>query len=78
MQFLHKNGIVDSNTPYMITAHLVQIEVAEDDESFTSTYVNEEGEDTDMNYYDYQDEYGKPTTQYDGYLIKFRIFVLNE
>ena len=78
VQFLHKNGIVDSNTPYMITAHLVQIEIAEDDESYTSTYVDEEGEDTDLNYYAYQDEYGKPTTQYEGYLIKFRIFVLNE
>lgn len=78
VQFLRKNGIVDSNTPYMITAHLVKTEVAEDDESYTSTYINEEGEDTDLNYYDYQDEYGKPTTQYDGYLIKFRIFILNE
>lgn len=78
VQFLRKNGIVDSNTPYMITAHLVKTEVAEDDESYTSTYINEEGEDTDLNYYDYQDEYGKPTTQYEGYLIKFRIFVLNE
>ena len=52
--------------------------IKEEDESYTSTYVDEEGEDTDMSYYDYQDEYGKPVTQYDGYLIKFRIFVLNE
>ena len=77
VQFLRKNGIVDSETPYMVTAHLVKTEVAEDDESYTY-YINEEGEETDMEYYDYQKEYGKPVTQYEGYLIKFRIFILNE
>jgi hypothetical protein len=61
----------------MVTAYLVKTEVAEDDESYTY-YINEEGEETDMEYYDYQKEYGKPVTQYEGYLIRFRIFILDE
>lgn len=77
VQFLNKKGIVESETPYMVTAHLVKTEVAEDDESYTY-YINEEGEETDMEYYDYQEEYGKPVTQYEGYLIKYRIFILEK
>jgi hypothetical protein len=77
VQFLHNRGIVSSNTPYMVTAHLVKTEVAAEDETY-SYYVTEDGEESDMTVCDYIDEYGKPTTQYEGYLIKFRIFILNE
>lgn len=77
VQFLHNRGIVSSNTPYMVTAHLVKTEVAEEDETY-SYYVTEDGEENDMTVYDYIDEYGYPETQYEGYLIKFRIFILNE
>ena len=77
VQFLHNRGIVSSNIPYMVTAHLVKIEVAEEDETY-SYYVTEDSEESDMTVYDYIDEYGYPETQYEGYLIKFRIFILNE
>lgn len=77
VQFLHNRGLISSNTPYMVTAHLVKIEVAEEDETY-SYYITEDGEESDMTVYDFIDEHGYPETQYEGYLIKFDIFILNE
>ena len=66
---------IKADTNYFVTVHFVSIETAKEDESY-ATFINAYGEDTDMDVYDYIDEYGCPPTQYEGKLIKFCIYVL--
>lgn len=61
---------------YMVTARLVEQKVAEDDED--GWYYNEDGDDTEMIYSDYIDEYGQPTTQYQNQLVQFTVYYLKE
>ena len=77
VKFLHDRCIISSKTPYMVTAKLVKIDVAEEDDTY-AYYVTEDGEESDMTVSDYIEEYGYPETQYENCLIKFRIFILNE
>ena len=74
--YLHP--FIESETKYMVTARLVKFDVAEDDESVLMGFINEEGEDTDMRFCDYVDEYGYPKTQYENMVIMFDVFILNE
>lgn len=77
VQYLHNRCIISSKTPYMVTAKLVKIDVAEEDDTY-AYYVTEDAEESDMTVSDYIEEYGHPETQYENCLIKFRIFILNE
>lgn len=67
----------ETETNYMVTARLVEKYVADCDDGY-GCYYNEDGECTDMSYPDYVDEYGHPTTQYEGYVVRFTVYILIE
>lgn len=62
---------------FMVTARLIEKNVADCDDGY-GCYYNEEGENTDMSYPDYVDEYGHPVTQYEGQVISFTVYILED
>lgn len=40
------------------------------------SYINEDGEDTDMDYWDYWDEESEPTQEYENSWVKFAVYIL--
>ena len=67
----------DNKKKYLVTAFWVDKYVADCDDSYRYLY-NENGEDMRMNYPDYVDEYGHPTTELKNKIISFDIYQLME
>ena len=70
-------SLKEHETKYMVTAFVVEKYVADHDDGY-GCYYNEEGENTDMSYPDYVDDYGHPATQYKNCVIRFHVYKLIE
>ena len=51
------------------------MDIVEENESY-STYIDDNGESTDMDFLDYVEEYGYPSTQFANMLLSFNIYIL--
>lgn len=67
--------INSENTKYLVTAYLVNMDIVEENESY-STYIDDNGESTDMDFLDYVEKYGRPSTQFEDMLLSFNIYIL--
>lgn len=67
--------INSENTKYLVTSYLVNMDIVEENESY-STYIDDNGESTDMDFLDYVEKYGRPSTQFENMLLSFNIYIL--
>lgn len=69
--------LIGSKNKYMVIAYGTKKSIADITDNYRY-YYDEKGNNTYMNYLDYVDKYGHPTTQYDEFLIAFDIYKLIE
>ena len=66
---------IDDPDPYFVELGLMSMEY--DGYYKNGSYINEDGEDTAMDYWDYWgDSENEPTQEYEGYWVKFSVYIL--